>query len=222
MHNLLKIFILLKKEYPPYVPTPEEIKSDQEDWKMQKTFFVGYIAFFAILMLIIWIVGLARADEQKDSPERILSEICAHKPNSPLCIHPFVLEKVQKIADKKNVPIRLILWIWNAESSLWTNFSNWTCAKYHNWAGLKGKKFDDGSVEYYQANRKKPDENGCWLYRFWSFEEGTEALVNTIALGYEACDHKVTCIAYAFVGNPDVAEESWIRNVEKFYDSPER
>lgn len=71
----------------------------------------------------------------------------------------------------------------------------------------------------YAANRKKPDKNGCWLYRFTSVEQATESLVNTLAIGYKGCDHKVSCIAYAFVGDPNVAEPSWINRVGKFYRS---
>ena len=157
--------------------------------------------------------------ENPDSIKTIHSEVCQAVPKSPLCVDIKSLETVDKAARGKGVPTRLVVGIFFAESSVGTNFNKPACYSYYNWAGLKGRKFDDGRVEWYSQNRKKPDENGCWLYKFSSWEEGVNSFLNTLAIGYKGCDHKTRCIAYAFVGNPNVAEESWIRNVGKFYKS---
>lgn len=189
----------------------------QDQAQLQKDIWFAKVYWLFLLSMFLLATIAATFREDPDSIETIHAEICDHNQKSPLCADLSLLKRVDTIASKKKVPTRLVIGIWNAESTLGTNFNKWACASYNNWAWLKGRKFDDGRVEMYAVNRRKPDKNGCWLYRFDSVEQATESLVNTIAIGYKGCAHKTECIAYDFVGNPNVAERSWIQRVEKFY-----
>jgi uncharacterized FlgJ-related protein len=128
---------------------------------------------------------------------------------------------VDRVASEKWVPTRLVVGIANAESSIWLNFNKWACSGYNNWFGLKGRKYDDGKVVMYALNRKKPDSNGCYLYKFSTLEEWVRSLVNTISMWYKGCKNDVKCISYDYCGDPAVSEKSWVSNVERFY-KPEK
>lgn len=103
-----------------------------------------------------------------------------------------------------------------AESTLGTNYNKPACKSYNNPYGIKGRKYDNGKVEWYTKTKGRADSNGCWLYKFDSIDEATYSLANTISIGYKGCNNSVRCLSYSYVGHPDVAEESWIKRVSQF------
>lgn len=208
MRNLLHF---ITKPEAPIMTRKERI----ENQKLYERWTRELKQYFCAFMLIPLFILFFREDP--DSVKTLHQEICQIQPKSPLCTDIRSLEILNTIATRKWVPTRLMLWIYNAESSLWINFNKKECYAYYNWAGLKGKMDDSGKVTMYATNRKKPDKNGCWLYRFSSWEEAVNSLANTLSIGYRACKMKTRCIAYDYVWKPDIAEESWIRNVEIFY-----
>lgn len=206
------IHFLPKPEAP--ILTRAERLAERIETEKQILFVKFYGLAVVILLLMIWFVRVCFWESEL---EILHDEICDHVPSSLLCTDYDFLERVNKIAEDKNVPVRLLIGVWNAESTLGTHFNKPICSTYHNWAGLKWRKFDDGHVEMFAINRKKPDENGCWLYKFDDLEQATQSLANTIALWYKGCNMKTECIAYDFVWDPNIAEPSWISRVSKFY-----
>lgn len=144
-------------------------------------------------------------------------EICASVPSSPLCKDRELLNRVESIAEDKGVPVRLIIGIMFAESTLATNYNKPECKWHNNPYGIKWRKYDDGKVVWYTKTKGRPDEHGCWLYRFSSIEEATYSLANTISIGYAGCNNSVICLSYKYVWNPEVSEKSWVDRVAKFY-----
>ena len=62
------------------------------------------------------------------------------------------------------------------------------------------------------------DDYGCNLYPFDSVEEYFISKANGIRYGFPGCVNAtkpIECIAYKYVGNPNVAERSWIERVAK-------
>ena len=105
----------------------------------------------------------------------------------------------------------------NAESTIGKHYAKGCNASYNNWGGIKWKKLDDGTNV---KDQKIPDENGCWVYKFESMEDYFISKANTLSIGYKTCFtqnketySQVKCISFAYVGNPNIAEESWIKNV---------
>lgn len=154
----------------------------EERAQMQKD--IAFAKLYAVFLLGVFLVSMIVSvfEEDPDSVENIHEEICQAVPKSPLCDDIEDLRTVDSMAKKKGVPTRLLIGIWNAESTIGTNFNRPVCYSYYNWAGLKGKKFDDGRVEMYAADRRKPDANGCWLYKFESWEDGVNSFLNTLAI----------------------------------------
>lgn len=135
--------------------------------------------------------------------EHVMELICKEVPSSPLCWDYTLLNKLKEIAEKRNVSYKLLLGIMYHESKIWTAFSpSYECSKSNNWAGLKARKYDDGSV----SERFDKQENRiewCWLYNFESVEEFFESLANTISLWYRKCLDRaepVSCISAVYVG----------------------
>ena len=135
--------------------------------------------------------------------EHVMELICKEVSTSPLCGNYTLLNSLKEIADKRNVSYKLLLGIMYHESKLWTAFApSQACSKSNNWAGLKARKYDDGSVsEWFD---KQPNRiEGCWLYNFETVEEFFESLANTISLGYRKCLDRaepVSCISAVYVG----------------------
>jgi hypothetical protein len=214
MDNHLFMIQLLSTPKPVY--TRQERIQDRQGTESDLFFMKAYAIFFVIFFftMAIWI-KLTRA-EPIDPLVTLHEEICATRSNSPFCDME-TLRMVQSIAESKWVPVRLVIWVSFAESSLATNYNKPACAKYNNHWWLKGKMNDNGKVEMYAVNRKKPDKNGCYLYKFSSLEEWVRSFVNTISIGYKTCENRTHCLAFSYVWKPEIAEESWKRNVAKFY-----
>lgn len=143
-------------------------------------------------------------------------KICKKAVESPLCKDIEILRRIDTIATSKWVPTTLILGIMLAESTLATNYNKPICKTYNNPYWIKGRKYDNGKIEWYTKTKGRPDSNWCWLYKFDSIDEATYSLANTISIGYKSCNNNVRCISYAYVGDPNVAEESWIARVQSF------
>lgn len=211
----------LTKPTPPVLSILETTR-DQVQLATDLSFAKQYAVFFCSFILLAYIVAWIRQDTRSEL-DILRSEICAKVPASPACKHPEVLTLIDTVATKHNVPTRLITGIYFAESTLWINFNKPPCSQYHNWAWLKWRKFHDNSVEYYSTNRKRPDANGCWLYRFDSFEWAT-LMSLTLSKWYHTCfrdnklpENQTKCISWAYVWAPDKAEQSWINRVSVFY-----
>lgn len=198
---------------------------DQEKTRRDVRFMWAYFLFIFVPLILASMVfwgsetpTASATTMQRENLQVLHKEICDRQPRSPICNNGDILKMVDEVAYRHWVPTRLMIWIFNAESSVGVGFAgNGACNNYHNWSGLKGKKLENWEVEWYSEDRSKPDKNGCWLYQFKSFEEHVEALANTLSIGYKWCNMKTVCIAYNYVGHPDKAEQSWIDNVEKFY-----
>lgn len=118
-----------------------------------------------------------------------------------------------------------------------------TCYGRYNMGGTKYQIHDNNTRTYsrslngflywrdYYAERIKinprtkhygnfSDQYACNLYPFKSYEEYWITKVNGLRYGYKSCMLNTTqplrCISYQYVGNPLVAEESWIKNASSF------
>lgn len=161
--------------------------------------------------------------EMMDKLSNLHKDVCKKQINSPLCKDRELFDRLYQLTEdrlpwKNFYPI--LLWITNAESSLWLNFAKdkigWTCAGRNNWWGIKWKKTDDGKSV---RDQQIPDQFWCYLYQFDSIEDYWISKVNTIRYGYPWCIDSPTpikCLSYAYVGDRNVAESSWIRNVSIF------
>lgn len=149
--------------------------------------------------------------------------VCKKQINSPLCKDRELFDRLYQLTEER-LPWKnfypILLGITNAESSLWLSYAKdrvwWTCAGRNNWWWIKWKINDDGSR---QKDQSIPDQYGCYLYKFNSIEEYWISKVNTVRFWYKWCvDHAtpIRCMSYAYVGDRNVAEESWIRNVSIF------
>jgi len=190
----------------------------EKDLQIAKQYAIGIIAIF-IASIFVWIATATPTGTtmtHKEILETVHAKICTRTPDSILCLDRGILEKMQTITTAKKVPFELVIWIAFAESSLHTNYNRPICKEYNNLWGLKGYKRDNWKLEWYD-NRNGSDKNWCWLYRFESIEQGTEAISNTLALWYTKCEMSVKCIAYNYVWKPDIAEQSWIDRVWIFY-----
>ena len=145
-------------------------------------------------------------------------DICRIVAKSPLCSDFELLKRIDEIAQKRNVPTRLLIGITYAESHVWIAFNRTECKEYHNWSWTKWRKHDDWRVEWFTKHRKA-DENGCYLFKFQSVEQGFESLANTISIGYKKCENNARCISGSYVGSTHVQEQSWINNVARFYSN---
>ena len=101
-----------------------------------------------------------------------------------------------------------------------TNYRTGQKYHYHNITvtiyTAKKKKTDDGKSV---RDQKIPDANGCYLYKFESIDDYWISKVNTIRYGYKGCINSNTpikCLSFAYVGDRNVAEQSWINNVSIF------
>lgn len=148
--------------------------------------------------------------------QKLHAKICQKTSKSPLCEDIEILRRIDSIAREKWVPTGLIIGIMFAESTLSTNYNKPACKSYNNPYGIKGRKYDNGKVEWYTKTIGRADENGCWLYKFDSIDEATYSLANTISIWYKGCNNSVRCLAFSYVWHPDVAEESWIKRVSQF------
>ena len=122
----------------------------------------------------------------------------------------------------------ILIGITFAESSLGTNFAKdyvWGfCTGRNNWGGAKYQIHDDNTRTYKRelngfVFENSVDQYGCNLYPFKSIDEFWISKVNGMRYWYDSCiksDTPITCISYSYVGNPNVSEVSWVRNVSQF------
>ena len=150
--------------------------------------------------------------------EDIMGLICTSVPTSPMCNNYRMLDDLKRIAEERNVSYKLLLWIMYHESKLGTARSpSKECAGSNNWAWLKARKYDDGSVsEWFD---KQPNRiEGCWLYNFETVNDFFESLANTISLWYRKCldrPEPVSCISAVYVGK---YSQPRVDSVRKFSD----
>lgn len=147
---------------------------------------------------------------------KVMSKICELSKDSPMCNNYTMLNKLKEIADNRNVDYKLLLGIMYAESHIWSHFNQENCRQTNNWAWVKARKYDDGTVsekfdKQYQTLDK--DLNGCWLYYFEDVETFFESLANTIGIWYKKCNEDPYCIMRSYVGHESGA---WVRNVYLF------
>lgn len=166
----------------------------------------------------------------------IHKKICDKQPSSPLCKDKELLTRLERITEER-IPGKnffpLLIGITNAESSLGLDFARdkawWVCDGRNNWWGTKYQIHDDNTRTYSRKlggflygqkySGRFVDQYWCNLYPFESIDEFWITKVNGMRYGYKGCiDHEtpIRCISYRYVGNPNVAEESWIRNVAYF------
>ena len=154
--------------------------------------------------------------------DELFANVCKSKPSSPICDRA-TFDRLYKITEER-LPWKnffpILLGITNAESSLGTayakNNKGWFCTGYNNLGWIKYRKTDDGKSV---RDQKIPDSNGCYLYKFDSIDDYWISKVNTIRYGYKGCvDSKspIKCMSYAYVGDRNVSEASWVRNVSIF------
>ena len=151
------------------------------------------------------------------------SQVCNIQINSPLCKDRQLFDRLYHLTEER-LPWKnfypILLGITNAESSLWLNFAKdrvgGTCTGRNNWGWIKWKKSDSWeSIK----DQPIPDQYGCYLYKFESIEDYWISKVNTIRYGYKGCIDSPTpvrCMSFAYVGDRNVAEVSWIKNVSIF------
>lgn len=171
-----------------------------------------------------WTSGTGKTVLPPKELDELFNNVCKAKPSSPICNRE-TFDKLYKITEdrlpwKNFFPI--LLGITNAESSLGTayakNNNGWFCTGYNNLWWIKWKKTDDGKSV---RDQKIPDANGCYLYKFDSIDDYWISKVNTIRYGYKGCINSNTpikCLSYAYVGDRNVSEASWVRNVSIFLD----
>lgn len=154
--------------------------------------------------------------------DELFANVCNAKPSSPIC-NRATFDRLYKITEER-LPWKnffpILLGITNAESSLGTAYAKDNkggfCTGYNNLGWIKYRKTDDGKSV---RDQKIPDSNGCYLYKFDSIDDYWISKVNTIRYGYKWCVNSTTpikCLSYAYVGDRNVAETSWINNVSIF------
>lgn len=148
---------------------------------------------------------------------KVMDKICELSSSSPMCGDYEMLMKLMEISEKRWVDYKLLLGIMYAESHIGANFNIHNCGSTNNWAGLKARKYDDGSMsEWFDKQYEKLNDeslNGCRLYKFDSVYDFFESLANTISIGYKKCNEDPYCIMKSYVGHESGA---WVRNVYLF------
>lgn len=169
--------------------------------------------------------------------ESLHKTICKKQINSPLCKDKELFGRLYRITEER-LPNKqfypILIGMTNAESSLWLDFAKdkvWgTCIGRNNWGGAKYQINDDNTriykrtlngfnYEYNKAKNLHNDQYGCNLFPFESIEEYWTSKVNWIRYWYKGCidsDTPIKCISFQYVGDPKVAEQSWIDNVSHF------
>lgn len=165
-----------------------------------------------------WEIERLWGEYYKDKEEwKVMSKICELSENSPMCWDYTMLLKLKYVADVRDVDYKLLLGIMYAESHIWANFNIHNCWSTNNWAGLKARKYDDGTMsEWFDKQYEKLNDsnlNGCRLYKFDTVEQFFESLANTISIWYAKCNEDPYCIMKSYVGHESGA---WVRNVYLF------
>lgn len=150
-------------------------------------------------------------------------KVCEKQPNSPICKDKELFDRLQKITEERtNKPymFAMLLGITNSESSLGTNYAPHAgCANYNNFGGIKWRKTDDGQSV---RDQPIPQADGCWLYKFESYEDYWISKVNSIRYGYAGCllDNPTValqCISKWYVrGDGKIIKHGWVKNASIF------
>lgn len=150
-------------------------------------------------------------------------KVCEKQPNSPICKDKELFDRLQKITEERtNKPymFAMLLGITNSESSLGTNYAPHSgCANYNNFGGIKWRKTDDGQSV---RDQPIPQADGCWLYKFESYEDYWISKVNSIRYGYTGClvDNPtiaLQCISKWYVrGDGKIIKHGWVKNASIF------
>lgn len=151
-----------------------------------------------------------------DRDKLLMSRVCKYgKINdkiSPLCNNRDMYMSGKKIFSDRNVPRDIAIWVMYAESHIWINYAGSCDESWNNRGGIKYRILDDGSRE---RDQPIPNWNWCRLYKFKSLDDYFISKANTFTK-YSWCfnkDKPITCMAYNYVGNPKVAEQSRIYRV---------
>lgn len=179
---------------------------------------------------------IVSAPKRQEVIDKINKRICEKQINSPLCKDKSLLGRLYDITEER-LPMKqffpILIGMTNAESSLGLDFAKdkigGTCTWRNNWGWAKYNIKDDNTREYSREYNwflywekyswRFVDQYGCNLFPFESIEEYWISKVNGIRYWYKGCVDSakpIECISYAYVGNPKVAERSWINNVSYF------
>lgn len=154
-----------------------------------------------------------REPEKKDVT--IMKKICEIKiegRKSPLCDDWNLYNYGKKVFEKKWVSRNIALGIMYAESHIWANYAGTCNSSWNNWWGMKYRWLDNWKII---SDQKIPNAGNCWLYRYSSVKDYLNSKSNLLA-NYSGCmksNNPIKCISYGYVGDKNVAEEHWIKNV---------
>lgn len=172
-----------------------QINSDKEKLKAlevltgEKSSFLDFVPKASAQEIFSVTENFPEEKTENQNLKKIHEKICAIQPKSPLCEDFALLERLEKITadripDNPHI-FPILLGITNSESSLGTNYAPHAgCANYNNFGGIKWRKTDDGKSV---RDQTIPQADGCWLYKFESYEDYWISKVNSIRYGYAGC-----------------------------------
>lgn len=131
---------------------------------------------------------------------------------SPLCNNWQMFNSLKGISEAHWIWFWIALGITYAESHIWVNYAWWCDVSYNNWWGVKWRIGINWNAI---KDQKIPDKNWCWVYKFWSIEDYWQSKMKTLQK-YKSCFERkdtIKCISYTYIGDPKVAEQSWINRV---------
>lgn len=161
-------------------------------------------------------------DNQRDN--ELMARICKYGryngKTTPLCNNWELYNQGKQAFSEIPNSRPIALGIMYSESHLWVSYA-WSCdSSWNNRWWIKAKKLDNGRLLKDQPipNNGSGGYWGCRLYKFENMQDYFKSKANTLIDWYRWCRSKkkpITCIAYRYVGNKYIAEESWIRRVAK-------
>lgn len=152
------------------------------------------------------------------SDSELMQKVCKRAENSKLCNNYDLFNVLKAIAWNYNVDVWILLGIMAHESKFGTSYhknNREDCRENTN--NRHGSKANHTSE---WAKRTTTVWKWCRLQKYDTIEEGMISLARTIGIGYKTCMSKgdpVSCISYAYVGDPKVAEHTWVSDVKSFY-----
>ena len=206
-----------------------QINADKEKLKAlevltgEKSSFLDFVPKASAQEIFSVTENFSEEKSENQNLKKIHEKICAIQPKSPLCEDFALLERLEKITTDR-IPdnphiFPILLGITNSESSLGTNYAPHAgCANYNNFGGIKWRKTDDGKSV---RDQTIPQADGCWLYKFESYEDYWISKVNSIRYGYAGClvDNPTTalqCISKWYVRGNWTVKPEWVRNASIF------
>ena len=207
-----------------------QINADKEKLKAlevltgEKSSFLDFVPKASAQEIFSVSENFSEEKSENQNLKKIHEKICAIQPKSPLCEDFALLERLEKITTDR-IPdnphiFPILLGITNSESSLGTNYAPHAgCANYNNLGGVKWRKTDDGKSV---RDQTIPQADGCWLYKFESYEDYWISKVNSIRYGYAGClvDNPTValqCISKWYVrGDGKIVKHGWVQNASIF------